>query len=85
MIDKENIEELKELLFNSDNPLYNVYTPTEAAVLWGKEESTVRKAIQNGKFEFGVDYRKSGRITFITKAAMKKVFGEPKEMNIKIE
>lgn len=75
---KEDIEKSRDLLINSDNCLYNVYTPIEAAILWGKEESTVRKAIDNGKFQLGIDYRKSGRIIFITRSAMLRVYGEPK-------
>lgn len=63
---------------NPDVDLYKVFTPTEAAVLWGKEESAIRKAIQNGKFEQWVDYRKAGRITLITKEAMERVYGELK-------
>ncbi|WP_142415389.1 helix-turn-helix domain-containing protein [Hathewaya massiliensis] len=61
-----------------DIDLYRVYTTTEAALLWGKDESTIRKAIQNGKFEQWFDYRKAGRITLITKDAMERVYGKLK-------
>lgn len=59
-----------------DNNLFNVMTTTEAALKWGLSESTVRKAIQKNKFKFGQEYRKSGRITLITKDAMERVYGE---------
>lgn len=59
-----------------DTDLYNVFNTTEAAILWGKDESTIRKAIQNGKFEQWSDYRKSGRITLITRRAMERVYGK---------
>ena len=59
-----------------NNDLYRVYTTTEASLLWGKEESTIRKAISNGKFVKWIEYRKAGRITLITKSAMQRVYGE---------
>lgn len=67
------------MILTIENPnmdLYNVFTTTEAALLWGKEESTVRKACQSGRFEQWKDYRKSGRITLITKEAMERVYGK---------
>lgn len=67
-----------ELTINSE--LYHVYTSTEAAKLWDKDESTVRRAIMTGRFIYGVDYRKAGRISLITKDAMIRVFGPPKKL-----
>ncbi|WP_194190392.1 helix-turn-helix domain-containing protein [Clostridium chrysemydis] len=61
------------------NILYQIYTATEASREWGLNESTVRKAIQNGKFKEGSDYRKSGKVTLITKEAMEKVYGSIKK------
>ncbi|WP_308780662.1 helix-turn-helix domain-containing protein [uncultured Clostridium sp.] len=58
--------------------LFNIYTTTEAALKWGLNESTVRKAIQSGRFNLGSEYRKAGRVTLITKEAMTKVYGELK-------
>lgn len=55
--------------------IFDIYTTTEAALLWGMHESTVRKAIQQGKFTFGVDYRKAGRVTLISKKAMVREYG----------
>lgn len=73
------ISELDKVIITGSGPLYEVYTPTEAAFLWGLNESTVRKAIQNGKFKYGHDYRKAGVITFITKDALINMYGEPKK------
>lgn len=58
------------------NNLKEVLTITEAAELWGKEVSTLRRVIKNGKFTYGIDYRKSGSTWLITKTAMEKVYGK---------
>lgn len=52
-----------------------VMTVTEAAKIWGIVEGTIRAAIKSNKFINGVDYRKAGRITLITKSAMERVYG----------
>ena len=75
---KEITNNMALVIEDINNDLYKVYTTTEAAIMWGKDESTVRKAIANGKFERGIDYRKAGRITLITRNAMLRVYGEPK-------
>lgn len=56
--------------------LKEVLTITEAAELWGKEVSTLRRVIKNNKFTYEVDYRKSGSTWLITKTAMEKVYGK---------
>ena len=66
--------ESKELKFEIDE----VMTVNEAAEIWGKAESTIRLAINSKKFIPGVDYRKAGRITLITRDAMKRIYGEEK-------
>lgn len=69
---KNNIE----LLFEIPNlNLYKVFTLTEAAAIWGKDESTIRRAL--GKFNQFTEYRKAGRITLIDKDAMIRVYGNP--------
>ncbi|MBE6043559.1 MAG: hypothetical protein E7216_04905 [Clostridium thermopalmarium] len=69
---------LMTVSYSSDNALYEVYTATEAAELWGLNESTVRKAISNIKSKFtpGIDYRKAGSVTLIAKKAMERVYGK---------
>ena len=53
-----------------------VMTVSEAAVLWGKSEGAIRAAIKAKKFIVGVDYRKAGGTTFITREAMERVYGK---------
>ena len=66
-----------ELIFELPNlDLYKVFTLSEAAAIWGRDESTLRRAL--GKFHQFKEYRKAGRITLITREAMIRVYGEPK-------
>lgn len=58
----------------------SVMTAKEAADLWGKDDSNLRKALRHsGKFIEGIDYRLSGKIILVTKEAMHRVYGDPKE------
>ena len=50
----------------------------EAAEIWGKTEGAIRAAIKSKKFIPGVDYRKAGRITLITRESMERVYGKLK-------
>lgn len=66
-----------ELTFEFPNlDLYKVFTLSEAAAIWGKDESTLRRSLS--KFHQFKEYRKAGRITLIEKEAMIRVYGEPK-------
>lgn len=56
-----------------------ILTVNEAAQLWGISEGTIRYAIKTDRLTPGVDYRKAGRITLITKEAMIRLFGSIKE------
>ena len=56
--------------------LYDVYTAQEAAEKWGVTEAAIRKAISSKRFIYGVDYRKAGRITLVSKEAMERLYGE---------
>lgn len=53
--------------------LDTVYTLSEAAELLGVTEGTIRYYIRNGILKEGIDYRKSGRITLVTKEAIEKI------------
>lgn len=64
--------ESKEVKFEIDE----VMTVSEAAVLWGKSEGAIRAAIKAKKFIVGVDYRKAGGTTLITREAMERVYGK---------
>ncbi|MBQ8292174.1 MAG: DUF2442 domain-containing protein [Bacilli bacterium] len=57
----------------------NLLALSDATVIWGLNESTLRKAISYGKFINGVDVCKYGKQWVITMEAMKRVYGEPKK------
>lgn len=54
----------------------NVLTAQEASALWNITEGAIRKAISSKRLIIGIDYRKSGRITLISKKAMERLYGE---------
>lgn len=56
-----------------------IMTVNEAATRWGIAESNIRYSINARKLVPGLDYRKAGRITLITKDAMVKLYGQIKE------
>lgn len=60
---------------NLNSILKSTLSTQEAAEKWGKDDSTIRKAIINGKF-YPYEYRKTGRNYIITKSAMERVFGK---------
>jgi len=53
------------------NSLYEVLNASEAARLWGLDESTVRRAIWEGRIPF----RKSGGVNLVTQTAMRELYG----------
>ena len=53
---------------------------TDATELWGLNESTLRKAIAYGKLVKGVDACKYGKQWVISMDAMKREYGEPKNI-----
>ena len=59
-----------------DTLLFDIMTVTEAAEEWGITEGAIRKAISSKRFIAGIDYRKAGRITLITREAMERVYGK---------
>ena len=63
------------------NLINEVMTFAEATVLWGLADSTLRKMVTDNRLVEGKDYRKSGKVWIITKAAMKKLYGDPKCVN----
>ena len=54
----------------------NVLTAQEASALWNITEGAIRKAISSKRLIIGIDYRKAGRITIISKEAMERLYGE---------
>ena len=51
----------------------------DATLLWGLNESTLRKAIAYGKLVNGVDVCKYGKQWIISMEAMKREYGQPKQ------
>lgn len=70
-------DDTEDIEFNSS--LDDVLTVTEAAEKWGITEGAIRLAIKSRRFIKGIDYRKAGRITLITKSSMERVYGEIEE------
>lgn len=60
------------------NPFDGLYALSDAADLWGKDDSTLRHAIINGKFVDGVDVKKFGKQWVIAREAMIREYGEQK-------
>lgn len=60
------------------NIINEVMTFAEATKKWGLGDSTLRMAINRKNLVKGIDYRKSGSAWIITKDAMYREYGEPK-------
>ncbi len=58
-----------------DNPFDELLSFSDAAKLWKLHDSTLRKAVANGKLVDGIDVKKFGKQWIITKSAMCKYFG----------
>ena len=61
-----------------DTPFDNLIALSDATILWGLNESTLRKAISYGKLQEGKDVMKYGKQWIITMEAMVREYGEPK-------
>lgn len=48
----------------------------DASVLWGLEESTLRKAVAHGRFVNGIDACKFGKQWVVSVDAMRRVYGD---------
>jgi len=59
------------------NPLYEVMNASEAARLWDLDESTVRRAIWDGRMKS----RKSGGVNLVTQTVMREKYGPMPEHN----
>ena len=56
----------------------NLIALSDATILWGLNESTLRKAISYGKLQEGIDVMKYGKQWIITMEAMVREYGDPK-------
>lgn len=61
-----------------ETPFDNLIALSDATILWGLNESTLRKAISYGKLKEGQDVMKYGKQWIITMEAMVREYGEPK-------
>ena len=71
-------EELFEYGETVETPFDGLIAFTDATLLWGLNESTLRKAISYGKLVNGVDACKYGKQWVISTEAMKREYGEPR-------
>ena len=60
----------------------NLLALSEATIIWGLHESTLRKAISYGKLVNGVDVCKFGYSWVVTMEAMIREYGIPKDVDI---
>ena len=70
-----------ELYFNGQTiktPFDGLIAFSDATLLWGLNESTLRKAIAYGKLINGIDVCKFGKQWVISSEAMKREYGLPK-------
>ena len=56
-------------------------TAQECSELWGITEGAIRKAIASKRLIIGIEYRKAGRITLISRKAMQRLYGECNDMD----
>jgi len=59
-----------------NNPFDGLVSLSEAATMWGKEESGLRHAIARGKFKEGIDAKKFGKQWVIAISAMEREYGK---------
>ena len=71
-----------ELFFNGETvktPFDGLIAYSDATLIWGLNESTLRKAISYGKLINGQDVCKFGKQWVISAEAMRREYGTPKE------
>ena len=71
------VEIMDNVIHDGENSaLDSVLSLQEAAKLYGKDDSTLRKAIADGRF-FPNEFRKTGRNYIVTRAGLERVYGKP--------
>lgn len=68
-------DELWENGIAVDTPFDDVLSFTDASIMWGLSESTLRKAVSYGKFVKGIDVCKYGKQWLISMSAMRREYG----------
>lgn len=66
-------------VFKMSNIFDNLLSFKEASQLWNLDDSTLRKAVANGKLIDGQDVKKFGKQWIITIEAMERVYGKQPE------
>ena len=61
------------------NPFAGLYSFADAATLWQLNDSTLRKAVTDGRLVAGKDVQKFGKQWVITEAAMLRLYGPKKQ------
>lgn len=72
-------DELWENGISVDSPFRDILSFRDATNLWGLNESTLRKAVSYKKLVNGIDVRKYGKQWVVTRDAMLREYGEPKD------
>lgn len=62
-------------------PFDRLLALSDATVLWGLNESTLRKAIAYGKLTVGIDVSKFGKQWIISMDAMEREYGKPGDLH----
>lgn len=65
---------------NANSPFDGLIAFTDATMLWGLNESTLRKAISYGKLVNGIDACKYGKQWIVSVEAMEREYGKPNAM-----
>lgn len=64
-----------------ETPFDGLMAFSDATLIWGLNESTLRKAISYGKLINGIDVCKYGKQWVVSINAMKREYGTPKKIN----
>lgn len=71
----------KGLIVMDKNPFEGLISFQDAADLYGKNDSTLRRAVMDGRLVEGTDCKKFGKQWIVTLEAMKRLYGEPPQKN----
>lgn len=61
-----------------NNSFDDLFSLSDAARIWGKEESTLRRVFRGPRFQYGLDVKKFGKQWVVRGDAMRRVYGEPR-------
>lgn len=70
-------DELWEGGVKTDTPFSDILSFSDASIIWGLSESTLRKAVSYGKFRKGIDVCKYGKQWLVSFPAMRREYGAP--------